>query len=135
MSQSNTSFTHDYTVNPANQSGSTYPLWFFGDPGLPVDNSLAPVTDGGTTYYYRQDPHRQEMTDAHVLMLPVVRAAAGNPPGTVTVVAFAAFYAEQPYSNRANNAIALGRFIGMIAPGTGGGCAGAGDKTPPRLVQ
>ena len=54
----------------------------------------------------------------------------------MTILAFAAFFVEQTYTNKNNNAIAQGRFIGLTLPtASSGTCAGAGDTTPPRLVR
>ena len=82
------------------------------------------------------DPHRQELTDGHVLIVPIISQSAKNGTGPVTILAFAAFFVEQTYANKNNNAIAQGRFIGLTLPtASGGTCAGAGDTTPPRLVR
>ena len=132
LSASNMQFTHDYTATPA------YINWFFGNQSLPVDTSQPSVTDPNTgqTYFYRVDPHRQELTDGHVLIVPIISQSTKNGTGPVTILAFAAFFVEQTYSNASNNAIAQGRFIGLSLPTVGGGtCAGAGDTTPPRLVR
>ena len=129
LSPSNTQFRHDYT---------TYTDWFFGGHALPVDTSQPPVTDSNTgqTYSYHVDPHRQELTDAHVLIVPVVSQSVRNGTGPVTILAFAAFFVEQSYVNKNNNAIAQGRFVGLTLPSaSGGACTGAGDRTSPRLVR
>lgn len=132
LSPSNTQFTHDYPTTPS------YINWFFGNQNLPVDASQSPVTDPNTgqTYDYHVDPHRQELTDAHILLLPVISQSVKNGTEPVTILAFAAFFVEQTYTNTSNNAIAQGRFIGLTLPtADSGGCTGAGDRTPPRLVQ
>ena len=132
LSPSNTQFTHDYAATPA------YINWFFGSQNLPVDTSQPSVTDPNTgqTYFYRVDPHRQEPTDAHVLIVPIIGQSVRSGTGPVTILAFAAFFVEQTYSNKNNNAVAQGRFIGLTLPtASGGTCAGAGDTTPPRLVR
>lgn len=144
LAPSDTAFTHDFTSNGANFSGSAYAEWFFGDPTKPVDTALPPVTDtdpntGQTsTFYYHKDPHRQEATDAHLLIVPIVSQGAKGLPGQVTVLAWATFFLEEPLgtgSTYTGNGLALGRFIGLTVPGTSGGsCTGAGAKTPPRLV-
>ncbi|MBV9848898.1 MAG: hypothetical protein JO250_04340 [Armatimonadetes bacterium] len=129
LSPSNAQFRHDY---------ATYTDWFFGDHTQPVDTSQPPVTDPNTgqTYYYHVDPHRQELTDAHVLIVPVIQQSSKNGTGPVTILAFAAFFVEQIYANKNNNAIAQGRFIGLTLPtASAGDCTGAGDRTPPRLVR
>ena len=78
----------------------------------------------------------QEQTDGHLLLLPVVSQALKDRPGSVSVVAFAAFWVDQPYpTGAAGNAIALGRFLGISIPtATGGGCAPAGTRAAPHLV-
>ena len=132
LSSSNTQFTHDDTATPA------YINWFFGNGSLPVDTSQPTVTDPNTgqTYAYHLDPHRQELTDGHILIVPVISQSSRNGTGPVTILAFAAFFVEQSYNNKNNNAIVQGRFIGLTLPSASGGvCAGAGDDTPPRLVQ
>ena len=74
LSPSNTQFRHDYT---------TYTDWFFGSHSLPVDTSQPPVTDPNTgqTYSYHLDPHRQELTDAQVLIVPVISSPRRMGPG------------------------------------------------------
>ncbi len=132
LAPSDAQFTHDDALSPA------YADWFFGNPSDPVDTTRSPVTDPNTgqTYSYHVDPHRQEMTDAHVLILPIVSQSSPGGTGPVTVLAFAAFFVEQPVTSKTSNTIALGRFIGIIAAGADSGtCAGAGLDTPPQLVQ
>lgn len=79
----------------------------------------------------------QEQTDGHLLLLPVVSQAIKDKPGSVSVLAFAAFWIDQPYpTGAAGNAVALGRFLGITVPGsTGGACAPAGTRAAPHLVQ
>ena len=135
LSASNGQFTHRYAVNPANQSHSIYAEWFFGDHTQPVDSSQPPVNDNGTTLYYHQDPHRQELSEAHLLVLPIVSQGAKGKPGSATLLAWASFFVEQVYSDGSNQ-IVQGRFIGLtLSTGSGGACTEAGDLTPPRLVQ
>ena len=79
---------------------------------------------------------KQEPTDAHLMLVPVISQSAKNRPGNVTILAFATFFISQPVQNAASNAIAYGRFIGLSVPGaSGGACADAGVLSPPRLVQ
>lgn len=133
LSASNTQFTHTYSATPA------YMNWFFGASSLPLDLSKSPVADPNTgqTYFYHQDPHRQELTDAHLLLLPIISQSVKDGTEPVTVLAFAAFFVEQPYlPSNTNNAIAQGRFIGLFLPGANGGaCTGAGVDTPAELVR
>jgi Flp pilus assembly protein TadG len=130
LAPSNTAFTHNFRSSPA------YSDWFFGNPNDPVDPSLPPVTDPdtGVTYSYHADPNRQEITDAHILILPIVSQSVPNGEGPVTVLAFAAFFVEEPLSDF--NDIAQGRFIGIMLPSANGGaCTAAGLNTPPQLVR
>ena len=78
----------------------------------------------------------QEQTDGHLLLLPVVSQTLKDRPGSVSVLAFAAFWVDQPYpTNTAGNAIAQGRFLGISIPSaTGGVCAPAGTRAAPHLV-
>lgn len=136
LGASNTQFHHDYAINPANQSGSIYAEWFFGDHTKPVDTSQPPVNDNGTTLYYHQDRNRQELTEAHLLILPIVSQGAKGKPGSVMLLAWATFFIEEVFGSSDANAIVKGRFIGMtLLTGNGGGCTEAGVLTPPRLVQ
>ena len=117
LSYDNISFTRQYVaarLSPSNtaftHTSATYDAWFNG---------------------------KQEQTEGHLLFLPVVSQAVKNKQGNVTIIAFAAFFIDQPYpTNAAGNTIALGRFLGLSVPnGSAGTCAGAGGKTPPRLLQ
>lgn len=78
----------------------------------------------------------QEQTEGHLLLLPVVSQAVKDRPGSVSIIAFAAFWIDQPYPTGATgNAIAQGRFLGISVPGsTGGACAPAGTRAAPHLV-
>jgi len=78
----------------------------------------------------------QEQTDGHLLLLPVVSQSLKDRPGSVSIIAFAAFWIDQPYpTGAAGNAIALGRFLGISVPSsTGGACAPAGTRAAPHLV-
>lgn len=78
----------------------------------------------------------QEQTDGHLLLLPVISQALKDKPGSVSILAFAAFWVDQPYpTNAAGNAVAQGRFLGLSVPGsTGGACAPAGTRAAPHLV-
>jgi len=78
----------------------------------------------------------QEQTEGHLLLLPVVSQAIKDRPGSVSILAFAAFWIDQPYpTGAAGNAVALGRFLGISVPGsTGGACAPAGTRAAPHLV-
>ena len=132
LSASNTQFTHDYSATPS------YINWFFGNQSAPVDSSQPSVTDPNTgqTYFFHVDAHRQELTEGHVLIVPIISQSSKNGTGPVTILAFGAFFVEQTYSNKNNNAIAQGRFIGLTLPTASSGvCGGAGDKTSPRLVE
>ena len=105
LSASNTTFSHTYT---------TYDAWF---------NGGGQVLPDGT--------HPAD----HLLIVPVVTQSAKNQLAPVTILAFAAFWVDQPYpTGTPGNTVALGRFIGLALPGgVGGVCSGAGGKTPPRL--
>jgi hypothetical protein len=132
LAPSNTQFTHTDTLSPA------YINWFFGNPNYSIDTSRSPVTDPntGVTYSYHTDPNRQKLTDGHVLILPIISQSTPNGTGPVTILAFTAFFVEQPESSKTSNAVAQGRFIGLILPSTNGGvCTAAGLNTPPVLVQ
>lgn len=109
MSPSNTSYSHAYT---------TYDAWFAGG---------SPVTPTGGT-----------LPEDHLLILPVVSQSVKNGLAPVTILAYAAFFVDQPYPlNTPGNGIALGRFLGLAVPtGTSGPCSGAGAKAAlPRLIQ
>ena len=121
LSSSNTAFTHRYT---------NYIDWFFGDQSLPVDTSMPPVTDGNQTYYYRQDPHRQELSDARVMIIPLISQPSKNGRTNAVILAFAAFYVESSGST------VNGRFIGVMLPNGGNGsCTGGGAFQWPRLIR
>ena len=107
LSQSNTAYSHAY---------ATYDTWFTaGSPMLP---------DG-------QHP------EDHFLIVPVVSQAIKNKQGTVTVLALALFFVDQPFPvGTSGGNIVRGRFLSLTIPGGAGGvCAGAGSKTPPALLQ
>ena len=101
LSVSNTAYSHTY---------ATYDSWF---------NAGSPLLPDGV--------HPED----HLLMLPVISQAMKNKPGTVTIIAFAVFFVDQPYPMGASgNGVALGRFLGFSVPnGMGGTCSGAGGKT------
>ncbi len=105
LSPSNTIFSHAY---------STYDTWYNG--------GAQPLPDG---------THPAD----HLLIVPIIVQSLKNQLAPVTIIAFAAFWVDQPYpTGTAGNAVALGRFIGLTPPGgVGGACSGAGSKTPPRL--
>ena len=118
-------------------------------PPLPYDNSgltqagiaarLAPTNTQFTHLSATYDAWfngKQEQTDAHLMLIPVISQAVKNKPGNVTILAFATFFISQPLQNANSNAIVYGRFIGLTVPGaSGGACADAGVLSPPRLVQ
>lgn len=109
LAQSNTAYSHAY---------ATYDTWFAA--GSPIK------------------PDGQHPED-HLLIVPVISQAVKNKQGNTTIIAFAAFFVDQPYlypGGPPGNGIALGRFIGLTIPdGAGGTCAGAGGRTPPALLQ
>ncbi len=80
---------------------------------------------------------RQEPTDAHLMLVPVISQAVRNRPGAVTILGFATFFISQPISAPdTSNAIVYGRFLGFSAPGaSGGACTALGTLAPPRLTQ
>ncbi|HZP80093.1 MAG TPA: pilus assembly protein TadG-related protein [Chthonomonadaceae bacterium] len=118
LDSSNTSFTHKY---------SSYTDWFFGDPSLPIDTTKSAVTDGATTYYYRQDPNRQDPNDAHVMILPLISQPSKNGRAQAQILAFAAFFIENTSSS--DNSVVYGRFIGLASPSANGGtCTGGGAE-------
>jgi len=109
MAPSNTAYSHKY---------ATYDTWFAaGSPMLP--DGLHP--------------------EDHLLIVPVVSQTVKNKQGNTTLIAFALFFVDQPYfsvGGPPGNSIALGRFLSLTIPtASGGACAGAGGKTPPRLTQ
>ena len=74
----------------------------------------------------------QEQTDGHLLLLPVVSQAIKDRPGSVSILAFAAFWVDQPYpTSAAGNAVAQGRFLGISIPSATGGGGGPGRPPPP----
>ena len=118
-------------------------------PPLPYDNAgltqagiaarLAPTNTQFTHLSATYDAWfngKQEQTDAHLMLVPVISQSLKNRPGNVTILAFATFFISQPVQNASSNAIVYGRFIGFSVPGaSGGACADAGVQTLPRLVQ
>jgi len=80
---------------------------------------------------------KQEQTDGHLMLLPVISQAIKDKQGAVTIIAFASFWVDTPFSvGTAGNLIVKGRFIGLTVPGgTAGICAGAGEQTLPRLTN
>jgi hypothetical protein len=122
LDSNNPHFTHNYT---------NYIDWFFGDQTLAVDTSLPSVTENGQTYYYRKDPHRQELTDARVMVLPLISQPSKNGRAGAVILAFAAFFIETVNDNDIT-----GRFIGIMMPNGGSGtCTGGGTYQWPRLVR
>lgn len=104
LSTSNTVYSHAYT---------SYDTWFNG--------GASALPDG------------VHPTD-RLLILPVVSQSLKNQLAPVTIIAFAAFWVDQPVLSGSTNFIAQGRFIGMTLPGgIGGACSGAGGKMPPHL--
>lgn len=101
LSVSNTAYSHTY---------KTYDTWF---------NAGSPLLPDGV--------HPED----HLLILPVVSQATKNKMGSVTIIAFAIFFVDQPYPvGTVANPIALGRFLGFSVPGSAGGsCSGVGGKT------
>ena len=131
LAPTNKQFTHDYLLSPA------YINWFFGDQTKVVDTSLAPITDNGTgkTYAFTQDSHRQETTDPHLMVIPIIREPVPLSTGAVSITAFAVFFMEQPNTNPNSNTMALGRFIGLSLPGAQTGACVAAGSLATRLVQ
>jgi Flp pilus assembly protein TadG len=119
LSPQNTQFTHRY---------NSYTDWFFGDQTMPIDTTKSPVTDGTTTYYYRQDPNRQDPNDAHIMILPLISQPSKNGRAQTQVLAFTAFFIENTLNND-NNSVVYGRFIGLVSPtASGGACTGGGAE-------
>ena len=112
LAPSNLAFSHKY---------ATYDPWFTAGSLMQPDTS--PPTD--------------QLPEDHVMILPVISQAIKNKQGTVTVIALALFFVDQPFiKGTSGNNIVRGRFIGLTIPGgAGGSCAGAGGKTPPALLQ
>ena len=107
LAPSNTAFSHTYT---------SYDTWFAaGSPMLP--DGLHP--------------------EDHLLIVPVISQAVKNKQGSVTILAFALFFVDQPFlAGTSGNNIVRGRFLGLTIPSASGGtCAGVGGKTPPALIQ
>lgn len=104
LAPSNTAFSHAF---------ATYDTWFNAG-GQELPDGIHP-------------------TD-HLLILPVIAQSVKNQLAPVTIIAFAAFWVDQPVLSGTTNNIALGRFIGLALPGgSGGACSGAGGKTLPHL--
>lgn len=122
-------------VNPAfTHNFSCYTDWFFGRSTYAVDTTMPCVADGANIYFYRKDPHRQELTDAHVMIVPLVDTPSKNGRSACKVLGFAAFFAEQTPSDGSNAAI-TGRFIGIVMKNAiGGGCPSGGAYTT-RMVH
>lgn len=117
---------------------------------LPYDNNVltqqgvaARLSPTDTAYTHASATYdiwfngKQEQTEGHLMLLPVISQAVKNKPGSVTIIAFAAFWVDTPYPvNPLSNYIVRGRFIGLTVPGgSGGSCSGAGDVTLPRLMN
>ena len=67
----------------------------------------------------------------HVLIVPVVAQSVKNQLAPVKILAFAAFWVDQPVLSGASSTIAVGRFIGLKIPGGSGGvCSDIGTETP-----
>lgn len=125
----------------AGQALST-PLLQYDNAGLTQAGIAARLAPTNTQFTHQSATYdawfsgRQEQTDAHLLLLPVVSQAAKNKPGNVSLIAFATFFISQPVQNPASNSIVTGRFIGLTVPGaSSGACASTGVLSPPRLVQ
>ena len=128
LSGCNATFTHNC---------DDYDSWFFGSCGYPIDYSIPAVQEGCSTHYFHQDPHRQELTDAHVMIVPLISQPGKNGKSGACVLAFGAFWLDVENCGYGNyNGAILGRFIGLTVPqSSGGGCVGAGSFIPPRLVK
>ena len=75
---------------------------------------------------------RQELTDGHLMLIPVISQAVKNRPGSVTLIAFATFFISQPVLNASSNSIVYGRFLSLIVPGSASGtCADIGTQAAP----
>ena len=74
----------------------------------------------------------QELTDGHLMLIPVVSQAVKNRPGIVTLIAFATFFISQPVQNASSSGIVYGRFLSLIVPGSATGtCADIGTQSAP----
>jgi hypothetical protein len=129
LAPTNTLFSHHY---------SSYVDWFFGDPSLPIDNTMAPVTDPstGAVYYYHQDPNRQDKSDAHIMVVPIITSSSKSGKNSVTILGFGVFFLETTQPGGGGSVIS-GRFIGMAVPGATGGTGtspGAGALDDVSLV-
>ena len=117
-------------------------------PALPYDNTaltragisarLAPsntqFTHQSATYDAWFSGH-QELTDGHLMLIPVISQAVKNRPGSVSIIAFATFFISQPATD-ASNAVVYGRFLSLTLPGVSGGvCADAGTLALAHLTQ
>ena len=70
----------------------------------------------------------------HVLIVPIVAQSVKNQLAPVKILAFAAFWVDQPVLSGTSSTVAVGRFIGLSLPGGSGGiCSETGLNTPPRL--
>jgi Flp pilus assembly protein TadG len=128
LSSSNSSFTHYF---------DDYNEWFFGRSTYAVDSTMGTVTDPvtGVAHSYYKDPQRQNKTDAHILIVPVITTPGKNGRADVTVLGFGVFFLESEMIGSGKSSQITGRFIGMAIPGaeyTNSPTAGA--ITPPKIL-
>ena len=140
-------------------SGTSYPITIrsISDQSLSIGQSLntlngsanmdqtnlglaARLSPSNTQFTHRSATYnvwfygQQEQTEGHLLIIPIVSQGVKDMPGSVTVLAWTAFWVDQPDKN-ASNWIAHGRFLGFVpSGGIAGGCTGAGGEAP-RLIQ
>jgi hypothetical protein len=112
---------------------SNYYDWYFGRSTYPIDTSLSPITDNGTTYYFHLDPERQDVNDWHVAVVPLITSPSKTGNANITIMGFGVFYIENTNPQGAQSVV-TGRFIGMNVRGTASTSGGGGAYTI-HLVQ
>jgi len=128
----NGNFTHTFT---------SYDEWFFGRStdaaGHPFDSYTVTLPDG-TTHTAYKDPQKQNKTDAHLGIIPLITNPDKNGSGTITVLGFGVFFIDDSPGG-GSHTITSGHFVGIQVQAsgiwdTGGGGAGGGAYVL-RLVQ
>lgn len=122
----------------AGQALST-PALKFDDTGLTRQGISARLAPSNTQFTHQSATYdawfngHHELTDGHLMLIPVISQAAKNRPGSVTLIAFATFFISQPATDQfPSNNIVYGRFLSLTVPGSATGtCADIGTQAAP----
>jgi hypothetical protein len=124
LNPNNNSFTHDF---------SSYDQWYFGRSTYPAADPPTVTTSDGVTHNSYKDPEKQNTTDAHLAVVPLITSPGSNGHTGVTVLGFGVFFIDNTNPGASPDVVS-GRFIGMVVKGRGGPSGGGGTYTV-SLVQ